>query len=75
MTPGHSLAREVGAMRGIVVAVTVFVAVVVAGAQQSDPAKAQGASSIQVVARTLAEQGKARDLPAGLKGRVKFKSE
>lgn len=32
---------------------------------------AQEALSIPVVARTLAEQGKARDLPANLKGRVK----
>jgi hypothetical protein len=31
----------------------------------------QEASSLPVVARTLAEQGKARDLPANLKGRIK----
>jgi Maltose operon periplasmic protein precursor (MalM) len=41
------------------------------GAAQVDPANAQEASSIPLVARTLAEQGMARDLPANLKGRIK----
>lgn len=62
-------------MRGFIVAVVVSVAVVGEGAKQGDPANAQDASSIAVVARTLAEQGKARALPANLEGRVKFKVE
>jgi len=62
-------------MRGIVVAVFVFVAVVLASAKQGDSANTQDASSIPVVAQTLAEQGKARALPASLRGRIKFKIE
>lgn len=62
-------------MRGCIVAVVVSVAVVSEGGKQGDPANAQDASSIPVVARTLAEQGKARILPRDLKGRTKFKIE
>jgi hypothetical protein len=43
------------------------------GATQGDAAKPQEASSIPLVARTLVEQGKARDLPANLEGRIKHK--
>ena len=42
-----------------------------AGTARGVRVHAQEAGSIPVVARTLAEQGQARDLPANLKGRIK----